>query len=435
MQNRFDQHIQTICFIIVPSFSKSKWLNNKLLEVTRSFVNLANVGNCQVYEVNDYTDIKNYKQLADLLVVVGAGNVISDRDHFWKKLNTISDDIGLLGNLLQFKEDELPYLHEQFFIIRSSLVDDIDFTEGNITDYKITKTEESMHGDYAPLEVFLDKDIAHQTANWGTKVILKTLKKGLRVRNFDDSWRYGGDSRFVKHGIPVRGYVYPKKSTEQFEQAHKSFTLVSGIDDSQELYINAILDYRKYNSVNIWSWDPTIANHPTHTVAVPATGFLGEITAYHNSASKIIFYDINKNNLKFKKHLYKNWNGKNYTEFVLEYCAKHNLNTEPESMVDIKDAKMFNESTQEKIFNNWQMFKNMEKEYVEVDIIKDPKILIDKLTDGTILHTSTILQYNVYPFTTILYDREEIEIVKCLIKNKNIIHYEPGYQLNELLLQ
>jgi hypothetical protein len=81
------------------------------------------------------------------------------------------------------------------------------------------------------------------------------------------------------------------------------------------------------------------------------------------------------------------------------------------------------------------MFKNMKKEYVEVDIIKDPKILLNRLTDGTILHTSTILQYNVYPFTTILYDREEIELVKGLIKNKNIIHYEPGYQSNELLLQ
>ena len=435
MNTKFENQMPDLCFIIVPSFSKSKWLNNKLLEVTRTFVNLANVGNCDVYEISDYNDIENYKDAAELLVVVGAGNIIADRDHFWKKLNTIPEDIGLLGNLLQFKEDKLPYLHEQFFIVRSNLVDNIDFVPETITDCTTARTEESMHGEYAPVEVYLNKDIAKQTAGWGSKLILKTLKEGYRVRNFDDNWRYGGGSRFVQDGIPVRGYVYPKKSTKEFEQAHKSFTLVEGLDESQELYINAILDYRKYNSVNIWSWDPTIEGCSAHTVAVPATGFLGEITAYHTSASKIVFYDINKNNLKFKKHLYKNWDGKNYTKFVLDYCKEYNLNTEPESEVDIKDAESFNQHTQELIFNNWQMFKNMEKAYIEVDIIKDSNILLDRLTDGTVLHTSTILQYNVYPFTTILYNKKEIDTVKQLIKNSNIIHYQPGNNTDELLLQ
>jgi len=427
--------MQKVAFIIVPSFSKSEWLNNKLLEVTRTFVNLANVGNCHVYEVNDYTDIQDYKDTADLLVVIGAGNVIVDRDYFWKKLNTITDDFGVLGNLLQHENDELPYLHEQFFIIRSKLVDGIDFEPGVITDHKVTRTKKSMHGDYAPVEVFLDKDVAEQTAGWGSKIILKSLKEGFRVRNFDHSWRYGGTSRFVQEGIPVRSYVYPKKSTEKFEQAHKSFTLVPGLDESQELYMNAVLDYRKYNSVNIWSWDPTIVDHDTHTVAVPATGFLAEITAYHNRANKIIFYDINKNNLEFKKYLYENWDGTNYTEFALDYCKRNNLKTEPESEVDVKDAEQFNKNTQELIFKNWQMFKDMDKEYIEVDIIKEPKKLFNTLSTGTILHTSTILQYNVYPFTTILYDRSEIEAVQHLIEHTNVMHYEPGKRSDELLLQ
>jgi len=427
--------MQEVAFIIVPSFSKSEWLNNKLLEVTRTFVNLANVGKANVYEVDSYEDIKDYKNKADLLVVISAGNVIVDRDYFWKKLTTITNDYGLLGNLLQFEDDELPYLHEQFFIVRSTLVDDLDFSEGEIIDHKVTRTKKSMHGNYAPVEVFLDKDIANQTAKWGTKLILKSLKEGFRVRNFDDSWRYGGTSSFVQNGIPVRSYVYPCKSTEAFEQAHKTFTLVPGLDESQELYMNAVLDYRKYNSVNIWSWDPTIIDHDTHTVAVPATGFLPEITAYHNRASKIVFYDINENNLKFKKYLYDNWDGNNYTDFALQYCKENNLKTEPESEVDVKDAEEFNKNTQQLIFDNWQMFKDMDKEYVHVDIIKEPKKLFDMLSAGTILHTSTILQYNVYPFTTILYEREEIEAIQNLIEHTNVMHYEPGKRPDELLLQ
>ena len=416
--------MQKVAFIIVPSFSKSKWLNNKLLEVTRSFVDLINLERSQVYEVDRYEDIKLHKDKATFLVIFGAGNVIMDRDHFYKKLISIPDDIGSLGNLLQYEGDDLPHLHEQFFIVRSTLLEDLDLSPGSITDHKVSRSKRSMHGNYAPVEVFLDIPITKQNAGWGTKLILKTLKEDLRVRNFDDDWRYGGNSKFVKDGLPVRGYVYPKKSTEIFEQAHKEFKILPGLDDSQELYINAILDYRKYNSVNIWSWDPTITDYDTHTVAVPATGFLGEITAYHNSASKIIFYDINKNNLDFKQYLYDNWNGENYLEFALAYCNKNNLNTEPNTDLDIINAKKFNKGIQETIFNNWQIFKDMEKEYIEVDIIKEPNKILDKLDHGSILHTSTILMYNVYPFTTILYDREEIDSVCHLIKNTNIMQFE-----------
>lgn len=427
--------MQKVAFIIVPSFSKSEWLNNKLLEVTRSFVNLANIDNCHVYEVNSYDNIKEYKDVADLLVVVAAGNIIVDRDHFWHKLTTITDDFGILGNLLQYENDELPHLHEQFFIVRSKLVDDLDLSTGVVNDHVITRTKKSMHGNYAPTEVFLDKEVKTQSAGWGTKLILKSLKEGFRVRNFDESWRYGGSSSFVKEGIPVRGYVYPKKSTQEFEQAHKLFKLVPGLDESQEMYINAILDYRKYNSVNIWSWDPTIVDHSTSTVAVPATGFLAEITAYYNNASKIVFYDINKSNLEFKKYLYENWDGNDYTEFALQYCKDNNLKTEPESEIDVRDAEHFNQKTKELIFDNWQMFKDIEKEYIEVDIIKEPNKLFSKLDNGAILHTSTILQYNVYPFTSIIYEREEVEAVQELIKHTNVMHYEPGKRADELLLQ
>ena len=416
--------MEKVAFIIVPSFSKSKWLNNKLLEVTQAFVNVANIENVQVYEVQTYEDIKHYKNKAEFLVIVGAGNVIMDRDHFWKKLTTIPDDVGLLGNLLQYEGDDLPYLHEQFFIVRSTLLEDLDLSPGSITDHKVSRSKRSMHGNYAPVEVFLDIPIIEQSAGWGTKLILKTLKEGLKVRNFDDDWRYGGNSDFVKSGIPVRGYVYPNKSTEVFEQAHKEFKILPGLDDSQELYINAVLDYRKYNFVNIWSWDPTIQNNNTHTVAVPTTGFLGEITAHYNNASKIIFYDINKNNLDFKQYLYSNWNGENYLEFALAYCNENNLKTEPNTDLDISDAGKFNKDTKEIVFDNWQKFKDLEKEFVHIDLIKEPKTLFDKLPGSSILHTSNMLESNVYPFTSILYDRKEVEYVRHLISLTNIMHYE-----------
>ena len=421
--------MQKVSFIIVPSFSKSPWLNNKMLEVTRSFINLVNVEHADIYEVASYDEIKNYADTTEFLIIVTAGTIITDRDHLWNKIIKIDDTYGILANLLQYEGDDLPRLHEQFIIVRSDLVRDLDLTPGTIYDRTITRSKKSMHGDYAPVEVYLDKNSKEQQAEWGSKLILNALKQGLRVRNFDESWRYNNNNV-----LPVRGFLYPKKSTEVFEQAHKEFKILPGLDDSQELYINAVLDYRKYNSVNIWSWDPTIQNYDTHTVAVPATGFLGEITAYYNNASKIIFYDINKNNLDFKQYLYNNWNGENYLEFALVYCNENNLNTEPNSQVDINDAEKFNKDTSSLIFNNWQKFKDMDKEFVHVDLIKDPQTLFNKLPKGSILHTSTMLQYNVYPFTSIMYEKEEVNAVKDLISVTNIHHYQPGNEENELLL-
>ena len=421
--------MQKVSFIIVPSFSKSSWLNNKMLEVTRSFINLVNVEHADIHEVASYDEIKNYADTTEFLIIVTAGTIITDRDHLWNKIIKIDDTYGILANLLQYEGDDLPRLHEQFIIVRSDLVRDLDLTPGTIYDRTVTRSKKSMHGDYAPVEVYLDKSSKEQQVEWGGKLILKALKQGLRVRNFDNNWRYNANNP-----LPVRGFLYPKKSTDVFEQAHKEFKILPGLDDSQELYINAVLDYRKYNSVNIWSWDPTIQNYDTHTVAVPATGFLGEITAYYNNASKIIFYDINKNNLDFKQYLYNNWNGENYLEFALAYCNENNLNTEPNSQVDINDAEKFNKDTSSLIFNNWQKFKDMDKEFVHIDLIKEPQTLFNKLPKVSILHTSTMLQYNVYPFTSIMYEREEVDAVKDLIAVTNIHHYQPGNEKNELLL-
>ena len=86
------------------------------------------------------------------------------------------------------------------------------------------------------------------------------------------------------------------------------------------------------------------------------------------------------------------------------------------------------------IFDNWQKFKDMDKEFIHVDLIKEPQKLFNKLPKGSILHTSTMLQYNVYPFTTIMYEREEVDAVKDLIAVTNIHHYQPGNEENELLL-
>ena len=84
--------MQKVSFIIVPSFSKSPWLNNKMLEVTRSFINLVNVEHADIYEVASYDEIKNYADTTEFLIIVTAGTIITDRDHLWNKIIKIDNE-------------------------------------------------------------------------------------------------------------------------------------------------------------------------------------------------------------------------------------------------------------------------------------------------------------------------------------------------------
>jgi hypothetical protein len=116
-----------------------------MMQITKSFINILNVKTYPVITVANYSDVNNYMDQAELLVVVTAGNIIVERITIWNKLHTIPKDVGLIGHILKYTEDETPYLHEQFFIIRTAAFSKLVFSNGTDSGNELLRSDEDMH--------------------------------------------------------------------------------------------------------------------------------------------------------------------------------------------------------------------------------------------------------------------------------------------------
>ena len=199
-----------------------------------------------------------------------------------------------------------------------------------------------MHDGHAPLFVTIGNKIVKRNLKFGTTLIEQCLLNGYKVRNFDSEWRYPRVSNdyFTLDNVvlPSKGFCYPTKSTEIFEKSLKELKIYPGLDEAQELFINAVNKILEFNVLNYWHYDqiPNVKN--LDHVICPATGFLAEMIAVKSGAKKITFYDKNRNNVDFKKHLYKKWDGLNYNGFAKQWAAERHLALEPSFDLDIEKS-------------------------------------------------------------------------------------------------
>lgn len=423
-----------VIFFIVPTCSDNQWLNDKMMQVTESFVSVVNShDNYPIKIINKFTDLNRYLDQADFLVVMRAGNVILNPSIFLKKLKAIPESIGLIGHIL--KEDyQTPYLHDQMLVIRTAAFKTLIFNSSNDAGFEMVRSSEDMHNGNAPLYVEFTSNMKKRNHKFGTRLLIDCLSNGYRVRNFDLEWRWNLDSNsnivslarvnshldFILDYFPVKGYCYPEKSTNLFAQALKNLTIYSDLDSAQKIFIAIIKELLEFNVLNVWEFEQSHAVPNADTVICPAFGFFGETLAIKSGAKKLLFYDKNKNNINFKKDLYNYWNGIDYNAFVNQWIQGKNLKLEPIFDVD-KPCKDYAQlQAEENIFPIWSTWKNsLEIQFKHCDLILDfDNILLEK-ENTTLLHTSTIL--NVYPLSSILYDRSTIEQVKNKIKSSGII--------------
>lgn len=408
-------------FILVPSYSDSKWLNDKMMQITEAFIGILNIDNYPVYKITDYCDLNYFLGDAEYLIVATAGTIVIERDHLWKKIQDIDPDIGLIGNLLQF-EDETPWMHEQFFIIKTSAFKELDFTEGHTIGKALIRSKEDMHDNHAPLYITLGEHSSKRYDKFGTKLIEHCLENGYTVSNWDMDWRYPEHFNDYILGVklPTRGFCYPKLNTETFEYALKNLELVDGLDEAQSMLIDAVIRSQSYNVVNAWQYEDAILDTNVDTVIAPATGFLAETLAFKGNATKIVFYDKNKNNIEFKKKLYTEWDGQDYNRFVEEFAKERNLSIEPTLGIDIEQSEKVSLIAKENILSDWQEWKKYKNiEFVVCDCVTETDKLLEFSHKKTAIHTSTIL--TIYPFSAIMYSREEILSAKQKIAESNVL--------------
>lgn len=428
-----------VIFITVQIYTESIWLNSKMLQITRAGQYQLSDKNYPVVVVKNYDEINQYLDQADWLVIETAGDVIINRDHLWNKIHTLTEDIGVMGHIIWYPDEKIPHLHDQCFIINTKAFKKLNFE--NYSDYgpKFVRGPGDMNCGHAPLSVYLGEFKEERTMIFGSSIMEDALLNGFRVTNFDEGWRYPRENfKFIsiedlvedlgfdtsRYRLPARGHFYAKIRSKNFEHCLKTLTLNDDLDESQVMIISIIKKALEFNYLNVWHWD----NHPPHvqasTVISPANGLLGESMTLTSNAKKIVFYDLNPNNINFKQALYKEWDGKDYAKFAEEWVYKNQIFFEPH-LDSAQQESLKYQGMNDKILNNWSYFKNLEVEFYNFDMISNIDIILEKM-DHALLHTSTILNY--FLISNVLHDQEKINTVRNLIEKKcltsNSIWYE-----------
>lgn len=401
-------------FFIVKNSINDEWLRDKMLQITRSGQKHLVNSQYPTYIIDDYSELDQYTGQADFLFVQTAGDYILDFDTLWNKIHSIPDSVGLIGHILWEPTDTTPHLHEQCFIIRTAALrgTPLNFVSGT-QGKRFIRSKEDLHDGHAPLYVTLDNAIVDRDPGFGTDLMSTILDNGYEVRNFDLSWRFSSDTKIPVVDtdlnlayMPTRAFLYPEISTETFSRCLKTLELDPALDEAQAQAIHVIKEVMKFNYINVYHWDTIPNDVPADIVMTPANGFMGEAMALTSGAKKIIFYDINHNNIKFKQTVYNQFDGKDYKKFFEDYASTNNLKIEPASdyAVDGANEQMYYTNL---VIENWETVKQIEKEYITGSLFNLLDVLIPKIEHRTNLHTSTILGY--YIFSNILHDQAEID--------------------------
>jgi hypothetical protein len=369
--------------------------------------------------VDNYEEINSYLDQADWLLIRTAGDLAINTDHLWDKLHSIPEDVGIVGHIIWYPEQSVPHLHEQCFIINTrAFKNNLSFDSYNDTGFEFGRSAEDMNDGHAPVSVHLTGNTTNREMTFGSKIIEQSLINGYRVVNFDEHWRYPTDNQWIsvkdliedlnfdpKFRIASRGYFYPTIGPELFENCLKQLTITDELEDTQRMIISIIRKFLLYQYVNIWQWDSHAPHIQADTIISPANGLLGETMALSSNAKKIIFYDLNPNNIEFKKALYTEWDGNDYSAFATKWAQDRNLDIEPILESAKKEAEQ-NKESNTNVFNNWSKLKSLDIEFHSVDFLENIDMLLEN-EQNFYVHTSTIL--NSFIITNIKYSVEEIK--------------------------
>lgn len=411
---------------IVHCSCNDPWLESKMYQLTLCQQHQLIDGQYPIISVKNINDINLYLNDAKWLFIETAGDYIVDRDHVWKLLHSIPETVGLIGHILWDPSEINPHLHHQCIIINTQALkgNPIDFHSRKKIGKSFVRSERSMHGDYCPAWIQLNDTVIDRDPGFGTDLMATILENGYEVINFDDEWRSAKNIDYLSH-MPSRGYLNPEVETKLFSHCFKTLTVDDRLDPAQIDAITVIKNEMKYNILNALHWDHyPIGNH-ANLIISPANGFMGECIALKNNAKKIIFYDINPNNIDFKKRLYTNWNGKDYEDYYTEFANERGLIIDPFSPQAKENAK-YHINEVNSVIESWSMFKNMEVEFIHADVITIIDDILNKFVNQTIFHTSTILNY--YLWSNLAHDLDVIHAARKQIEEKtkstNSIWYE-----------
>mgnify|MGYP003654746512 CR=1 FL=1 len=268
------------------------------------------------------------------------------------------------------------------------------------------QSKENFHDDYTPLWIkntgkkFSVQHYAGAAAEIslspGWRFIVQAYKHDMTIHNWDKNIR------------SKRTYYYPEEKSDlmwdsiQDKKLHKDIT-----NFNQKQFLQLI---EQGVQDQIWllnSEDMYLQNEGKQydTVALPASGFKF-LDSFHSNAIKIdgtlILYDFNPLALQWMEHIY-NSDKLSIPDLLLDYkgSCKHfkwfgNNRQYVDAQVLINDPtfrqglKATNQYFDNNIAMRLQQFRQWKVKFIQVDLIKKPKDLLEHIQGDGLLHISNI---------------------------------------------
>lgn len=306
----------------------------------------------------------------------------------------IENNYSIIGHILHddpVNDTNFYSLHHQNFLINLKEWEECgkpnfgDYTDTTTELPVVIRTEENIHDDYTPLEIFSSGDVKvyYGPLFEGWNLISEFLKKGKKIGNFPVEIRN------------EKSHIYPDK--KELERYLLGDTEVEITDPNQQSYINWTSFEVFKSGVYVYNTDPVKTKYyylkkeeVLDTVYAVASGwkpisFLEAAT--WNDKTRMVYLDYSESALNFKKWLVENWDGKNYND-TINYYMKNIDNFTPllynHENLDLEWKKHLEFFGGEANWENlWNKYKKIEHRYLKVNLFGDLTELIDDMKSRT----------------------------------------------------
>lgn len=347
------------------------------------------------------------------LIIIDIGNDLEIKGQFLQELDQFLNEKDVLVGHILDKKERYYELHRQCFYINTVIWKKIGRPKiGHVANSKLcvmpNRSTQNHHDDYTPYFIEPSEYKKKYTnLKFGHNLIHEFLKYGYTIRSFDTNVR---NSKF---------YIYPR------DKNNKVSRYLDIIDNKKIYFYNTEkINFEILKNLNL-SRFATVASGLNHLIILKNSKITDDF--------KLCFFDYNDVSLSFFKDLYKNWDGKDYKDFV--YSTKSLEHIKFSFDDNLWNNFICNFKTKENFvsfFNDISKLINIE--YVKIDIMTDNLDFFQNFFQGSadkLFWLSNIFHYKPTAIKHSLIKRAKIQDALVDLVEEDTLFYSDVCLLNQ----
>lgn len=221
---------------------------------------------------------------------VRSGTLFSDWSH-WQQLVDSYPHQGLIAHIIA-KPGQQVYLDDQCWFINLDYFDLEDLVVDTVQHPCITKSQQNIHDNYTPLWIKPSPgQLRYRADNFGQGLIAKQLANNRSIVNWTVKAR------------EIKSFCY-----------------------NQQVDLTMFQDYKNIAEQQLW----VLNNEPIEVldkpaIVMPGSGLAWIVNIVNAGTDECTVVDISKNQVRFAKDLWQNWNGSDYGKFAWDFIQQHNI--------------------------------------------------------------------------------------------------------------